>query len=151
MFAEQRFQHLLKGLQLLGERRGMHVVLVGHVQMEKRTNSALDEWQAMGINLHKRLAPLVMHWATEAFYAHREEIVVEEEGGFRARKKGLTTGRRLLGCEETSGYDAKCRIKGLPYVTGTGGACIDMTMDARNFWDVVEGRPVPATPNEGND
>ena len=72
-------------------------------------------------------------WATEVLYAHREEMVVEEDGGFGStRKRGTASGRRLLGTEKTAGYDAKNRLDDLPSV-------IEMPRDAANFWAVVNG------------
>lgn len=132
VYAEAKWQKMLGALTELSQKRDMHIILVGHSQIVQRKSVTLDDWQANGVDLHKRLAPLTREWATEVLFAHREEMVIEEDDRFGSKKKkGTASGRRLLGTEKAAGYEAKNRLEHLP-------AVIEMTRDAKNFWDIVK-------------
>lgn len=103
--ATEEWRKLLAGLDVLRRKRGMEVILLAHATIKTFANPAGDDYSRYECKLHKGAAALVKEWADVNLFAIHEEFVREVRG----KKKGASTGRRVIHTERTAAWDAKNR------------------------------------------
>lgn len=103
---------LLARLDILRDRRGMHVVLVAHAAVRRFQNPEGEDFDRYSIKLHEKSAGPIKEWSDAVLFATWETLTRETESG---RNKGVHTGRRVLYTERHAAWDAKNRF-GLPPV-----------------------------------
>jgi hypothetical protein len=103
--ATEEWRKLLSALDVLRSRKNMEVILLAHATIKTFQNPAGDDYSRYECKLHKGAAALVREWADVNLFAVHEEFVSDKKG----RKKGVSTGRRVIHTERTAAWDAKNR------------------------------------------
>ena len=101
---------LLARLDILRDRRGMHVVLVAHSAVRKYQNPEGEDFDRYSIKLHEKSAGPIKEWCDAVLFATWETLTREADNG---KVKGVHTGRRVIYTERHAAWDAKNRY-GLP-------------------------------------
>ena len=108
------WRQFLDGVTALRDRRGMTILLIGHSEVKRFDDPANDAYDRYQPRLHQRAADLVVESMDAVLFATQQTVVTSEEVGFNAkRKRGISTGRRLLYTQEAPAWRAKNRY-GLP-------------------------------------
>lgn len=101
----------LKHLDVLQEKHGKNVILVGHSTIQKMEDPTSDPYDRYTIDTHKKNIPVIVNNADAVLFARHDLIVKEKENSKRLR--AIPTGERFLHCLESPAYVAKNRF-GLP-------------------------------------
>jgi hypothetical protein len=107
--ALDEWRRLLAQLDRLRDRRGMHVVLIAHAWIKPFKNPDGDDYDRYEMKLHAKASGLIREWADMVLFANHETLVRDDKG----RKKGVSTGARIVHTERRAAWDAKNRY-GLP-------------------------------------
>jgi hypothetical protein len=103
---------LLARLDILRDRRGMHVVLVAHAAVRRFQNPEGEDFDRYSIKLHEKSAGPIKEWCDAVLFATWETLTRETDNG---KNKGVHTGKRVIYTERHAAWDAKNRY-GLPPV-----------------------------------
>lgn len=103
--ATEEWRKLLKGFDVLRGRKGMEIILLAHATIKSFANPAGDDYSRYECKLHRGAAALVREWADVNLFAVHEEFTRDVKG----KKKGISTGRRVIHTERTAAWDAKNR------------------------------------------
>jgi hypothetical protein len=106
--AHEEFRLLVSALDMLQEKRAMHVVLLMHSQVKKFDNPSgvnFDRWEP---KMHQRISRTVVEWCENVVFGYFE--VEAGKLGDEKKAKGVSTGRRMLGTRQNALYDAKNRM-----------------------------------------
>lgn len=82
---------VLKALDTLRERRGMHIVLTAHSKIEKFEAPDLDSYDRYGPKLNKHISALIQEWADEVLFVNYRVLTRKTEEGF-GNKRTLAIG-----------------------------------------------------------
>lgn len=99
----------LARLERLQNKRGMHLVLLGHAVARDHKDPELDSWKRWSPKLHSAAADLICEWCEAVLYG--THLAFAKKDGLKVR--GVSTGERVLFTEWTPGHVAKNRW-GLP-------------------------------------
>jgi hypothetical protein len=114
IFALDEWNFLIRGLEALRTRRGMHAILLAHCQVEKFNDPETDTYDRYAPNLNKHASALLQEWADEVLFASRKKFIRKQDVGFnKERTIAVGTDERYLQTQETAGVHAKNRL-GLP-------------------------------------
>jgi len=100
------WRDLLKGLDILRD-KGMMIIMIAHstvVRFESPDSDGYDRWD---LRLHKRAKALLCDWADAILFANHETNVVSTNNS--ERKRGISTGKRVLHTVEKAAWTAKNR------------------------------------------
>lgn len=135
--AMEDWRSLARGLEVLQEKRGMHVVILAHAGVETFKNPAGEDYQRFSPKLAGKSmggpCSLWKEWCHAVLFATYELSFSGKKEG--AMKKADATGNRLLYCTWTPAHDAKNRW-GLP-------DSIALDWDELMAWK-AKGSPAPA-------
>ena len=104
--AADAWRGILKGFDALRD-SGMIVIVLAHshvVRFESPDSDGYDRWN---LRLHKKVASLVSDWADAVLFANQEVNLVQTSNS--DRKRGTTTGKRILHTTERPAWSAKNR------------------------------------------
>ena len=101
---------LLKILEALSFKKGMHIILTGHSKIKSFDSPTLDSYGTHVSAMHEKIAPAVIQWCDGVIFCDYKVTVAEKENG---KMKGVGNGERTLFCQERPAYTAKNRF-GLP-------------------------------------
>ncbi len=111
--AGEEFARLIKQLERLQEKTGMHVILIGHSEIktfqDPMNNAGYDRYQ---LKLHKIASGIVKEAVENIFFANYEVVTKQEKGDRKAKAYG--DGERVMFTERRPSFDAKNRL-GLPF------------------------------------
>jgi hypothetical protein len=113
------WRHILEGLDLLREQKGMGIILLAHTGKERQEDPEHPAYDKHAPRLHKYSTALITEWADAVLFATRKVIMKTEDAGFgkeRATASGLGKdgGERVLRCIGSPSCTAKNRYN-LPY------------------------------------
>lgn len=90
--------------------RGLHVVLIGHAKVERFENPTTDAYDRYNLQLHKKAAAEVSHWADEILFTNYKVHIRKSEEGFKERKVAVGAGERVVYTTEGPAHIAKSRL-----------------------------------------
>lgn len=94
--------------------RKMHVVLIGHAQIDRFSDPEVGDWDRFKPRLHKKTVDMVTEWCSEVFFVGYRTYTSKEDGGFGKEKTRATgSGERFMRTQERPTFYAKNRL-GLP-------------------------------------
>lgn len=113
-------------LDKIREVRGMTVILIGHAKIERFEDPGNEAYDRYSLQMHRKAAAEVMHWADEVLFANYKTFVRKTEQGFRERNVAAGTGERFLFTREMPAYYAKNRLDLPP----------ELPMPKEGGWDI---------------
>lgn len=122
--AVEAWEQLLRRLEQLQVKRGMHLILIAHAVSRDHNDPDHDAWKRWSMQLHRKSADLISGWVDAVLFA-APEMVSKREG---LKTRGFATGERLLYTEAAGSHEGKNRY-GLPP---------SMPLDWAGFWSAVQ-------------
>ncbi len=122
--ALELFQRLAGWLDALRDRKGMHVVLLGHAVTSVVQNPEGADYTKYTLKMHKAAAAFWKEWADVLLFAHMDISVKTTERGDKAlTSKGKARGGdRVIETSATPAFDAKNRFNLPETLSMTWGA-----------------------------
>lgn len=111
--ALDKWRELLRGFDILRD-EGMNVIVLAHSHIIRFESPDSDGYDRFTMRLHKKANATLHDWADAVLFANHETRVVSASGG--DRKRGVSTGRRVLHTEEQAAWLAKNRFSMDPTV-----------------------------------
>lgn len=103
---DDKWKRIQTGLDILRERKGMHIVAIAHAVPQLFDPPDNDPYMRYGIKLHKRAASLWTEWAEMLLFINYKANVIATQTG-KAKAKG--TGDRVIFTQERPAWIAKSR------------------------------------------
>ena len=108
--ALSEWRELFRRIDALIEAKNMAVVLIAHSQVKRFDDPVNESYDRYQIKLHESASALVYEWSDVVGYAHKEVVTTKSDTGFgNQRNRGISTGVRVLQCQETASAVAKNR------------------------------------------
>ncbi|MCU0659683.1 MAG: ATP-binding protein [Polyangiaceae bacterium] len=107
--AVETWEQLLRRLEQLQAKRGMHLVLIAHAVARDHKDPDHDAWKRWTMKLHSKSADVIAGWVDAVLFA-APEMVAKKEG---LKTRGFATGERLLYTQAAGSHEGKNRY-GLP-------------------------------------
>ncbi len=104
------FRGVIARLELLWERRGMNIIIIGHQYVKLFKNPGGDDYDRYWLHAHEKISGLVKKWTDVVGFCHFEEFSRKLEDGDSDHTKGFSTGRRVMSFEREAAFDAKSRF-----------------------------------------
>jgi hypothetical protein len=117
--AAAEWRVLLHRLDELRLKRGMHVILIGHVLVKTFKNPTGEDYDRFRPKLDDKALGLLREWCEVIGLVTFDDVAKKTKGATRAR--GVSSGRRVIHLEHNAAWDAKTRLP-LP-------AEIDLTLE----------------------
>jgi len=109
--AAAEWRNVLDGLELLRRERGMGVILICHVKVQRIETPTNDGYDAYVLKLHSRASALVEEWADiVGFAAHRIKTKQVDAGFGNKETKALKSTERVLHLEPHPAYPSGSRF-----------------------------------------
>lgn len=105
--ALDKWRELLRGLDRMRD-NGMMVIVLAHSTIVRFESPESDGYDRHQMRLHKKANAVLHDWADAVLFANHETRVVSASGG--DRKRGVSTGRRVLHTVEQAAWMAKNRF-----------------------------------------
>lgn len=102
-----KHQRVRKAAELLRDRKGMNVVFLAHVEIDRLDPPDGDPYTSYSLQLHKESAPVYVNSCDLVGFLKQETFVMGEEG---SSKKARTSGERILSVEMTPASVSKNRL-----------------------------------------
>ena len=102
------FRTVLQQLDLLRERRGMHVIGLVHAKIVKHSDPAGGDWDRWTMKLHDKVVGLFIEWCHEIGFVHFVDKTTKASKW--AKAKGLSKGERIIEFDRSATWDAKTRL-----------------------------------------
>lgn len=118
IYALEYWNRILKGFDMLRDKKGMAIVLIAHAKIEKFDDPSADSYDRFSLKLHKQSNALVREWADEVLFCCYKSYMKASDDG---KNKAIGTGERVLKCQERPSYSAKNRLdmpESIPFVKG---------------------------------
>lgn len=104
------WRQFLDGINALRNDKGMAIILIGHVQINRFESPEHDSIDRYDLKLHKRANALIQESVDCILFAKHKTLTKTEELGFnQKRTRGVSTGQRVICTTETPAYVAKNR------------------------------------------
>lgn len=114
MIAADKWRDVLDGLNALRNEKGMCVILIAHSSIKRFDSPETEPYDRYQPKLQDRSNALIREWADAVLFANYKTLVKKDDVGFnKTVARGISTGERLLFCNERPAYMAKNRY-GLP-------------------------------------
>ena len=104
---DDKWKAIQTGLDMLREKRGMHIVCIAHAVPVTFDPPDADPYQKYNIKLHKRAAALWTEWAEMLLFLNYKAKVISGENG--GKGKAIGKGERVIYTQERPAYLAKSR------------------------------------------
>lgn len=104
--ALDEWRRLLARLDSLRTSRGMHIIVLAHAAIKSFRNPEGDDFDRYTLKLHQGAASLIKEWSDAVLFAQHETLTHGEKN---ARKKGISTGARIIYSQRRAAWDAKSR------------------------------------------
>ena len=101
VLAVEAWAELLRQLEALQRKRGMHLVMIAHAVARDHKDPDHDAWKRWAMKLHAKSADVIAGWVDALLFA-APEMVSKKEG---LKVRGFATGERLLYTEATGSHD----------------------------------------------
>lgn len=108
---ETELRSFLAALERMQRANGMNILLVAHVHVKKYSPPDSEPFDRFDMKMREKSAALIREWCHAVFFAQHEILVSQVKG--ESKKRGFSTGERVIRTEEQAGYRAKNRY-GLP-------------------------------------
>jgi len=109
--ALKKWQELVALLSNLRTKKGMNIILIGHVEVGKHSDPTLNvEYDRYTLKLNKKAAALLREFVDTVLFA-KYEVFTKRDG---MKHKAVGDGARVMYTEWRPGFDAKNRF-GLPF------------------------------------
>jgi hypothetical protein len=110
--AKDKWDFLLRGMDVLRTQRGMMVILLAHAKVTRFENPETDAYDRYDLDLHKSSAGMIQEWCDEVLFASSRVFTRTEELGFgKERKIAVGSGERFIRTTETAAAVAKNRLR----------------------------------------
>jgi hypothetical protein len=114
MIAADKWRTVLDGLNALRNDKGMCVILIAHSSIKRFDSPETEPYDRYQPKLQDRSNALIREWADAVLFANYKTMIRKDDVGFnKTVARGVSTGERLLFCNERPAYMAKNRY-GLP-------------------------------------
>ena len=112
LIAAEKWRVILEGLNALRLERGMVVILLAHTTIKRFDSPEVEPFDRYQPKLQERSNALVREWCDAVLFANYKTIVKHDDVGFnKTTNRGISTGERLLYCNERPAYMAKNRYQ----------------------------------------
>jgi len=112
LIAAEKWRVILEGLNALRLERGMVVILIAHTTIKRFDSPEVEPFDRYQPKLQERSNALVREWCDAVLFANYKTIVKHDDVGFnKTTNRGISTGERLLYCNERPAYMAKNRYQ----------------------------------------
>lgn len=101
------WRDLLKAIEQLQAKTGMHVVMIAHSQIKTFKSPDQADFDRYTMKLNEKAAGLIKEWSEAVFFANHETVTHEDKRTKRVR--GIDTGARLIHTQRRAAWDAKTR------------------------------------------
>ena len=105
--ALEHWKPVITRLRHLRERRGMHVILLGHVALKTYKNPFGADWERYVPKLQDKAASFIREIVGYVLFARFESFAVKDETDKRVR--GMSSDARILHTQWNAAFDAKNR------------------------------------------
>lgn len=95
-----------KAAEILRDRKGMHVVFIGHVEVDRLDPPDGDPYSAYSMQLHKESVPIYVNNSDVVAFMKQEMFIVGDDG----QKKAKATGNRVISVELNPASVSKNRL-----------------------------------------
>jgi hypothetical protein len=110
VIAADYWRNILEGLTALRDDKGMAIVLIAHCEIKRFDSPEVEPYERYQPKLQARSSALVQEWCDGVFFCNYRVVTKETEVGFNKEvRRGVTTGERLMYCNEKPAYLAKNR------------------------------------------
>jgi hypothetical protein len=110
VIAAEYWRQILEGLSALRDERGMAVVLIAHTEIKRFDSPETEPYDRYRPKLQDRSSALIQEWCDAVLFCNYRVLTKETEVGFNKEvRRGITTGERLMYCNEKPAYLAKNR------------------------------------------
>lgn len=111
MIVADRWREVLAGLNALRNDKGMVVILIAHTLIKRFDSPEVEPYDRYQPKLQERSNAILREWADAVLFANYKTIVKKDDVGFnKTNNRGISTGERLLYCNERPAYMAKNRF-----------------------------------------
>lgn len=108
--AMQRVNEVLIALNFLRDKRQMSTIIVAHSEIKRFDSPLTEPYDRYQPKLQRSLSALMQEWADAVLFATYDVSVKSEEVGFDKKvRRGISSGDRILYCEERPAFFAKNR------------------------------------------
>lgn len=107
VLVDTKWQAIQAGLDMLREKKGMHIVCIAHAVAQTFDPPDSDPYARYTIKLHKRAASLWTEWAEMLLFLQYKSKVQKSQDGPKA--KAIGKGERVIYTQERPAYIAKSR------------------------------------------
>lgn len=108
--AMQRINDVLIALNFLRDKRQMSAILVAHSEIRRFDSPLTEPYDRYQPKLQRALSALMQEWADAVLFATYDVSVKSEDVGFNKEvRRGISSGDRILYCEERPAFFAKNR------------------------------------------
>jgi len=112
MIAAEKWRVILEGLNALRMDRGMIVILLAHATIKRFDSPEVEPFDRYQPKLQERSNALVREWCDAVLFANYKTVIKHDDVGFnKTVNRGISTGERLLFCNERPAYMAKNRYQ----------------------------------------
>ena len=110
IIASDRWREILEGLNALRNDRSMAVILLAHTTIKRFDSPEVEPYDRYQPKLQERSSAVIREWADAVLFANYKTIVKKDDVGFnKTSNRGISTGERMLFCNERPAYMAKNR------------------------------------------
>lgn len=110
LIAAEKWRMILEGMNALRLDRGMIVILLAHTTIKRFDSPEVEPYDRYQPKLQERSNALVREWCDAVLFANYKTIVKHDDVGFnKTTNRGISTGERLMFCNERPAYMAKNR------------------------------------------
>lgn len=109
------WRHILDGLDVLRDKKGMAIILLAHAKVEKFEDPETTAYDRYSPRMHKDASAMLREWVDAVLFATRKIITKTEDAGFNKKRTtaaglGANGGDRILRCEGSPACLAKNRF-----------------------------------------
>ncbi len=106
----QEWRLFLRALEVLRDKKGMHIVLIAHEHRKPFSDPELGSFEMYRPKLQEKVWALTNEWCDAVLFAQFDQALLEKEG---QKSRAIVNGRRVLRTQRGTGFVAKNRF-GLP-------------------------------------
>jgi hypothetical protein len=108
---QHEMRALLGSVERMQRSSGVNVLLVGHAAAKRYAPPDSEPYERYDLKMHEKCSALMREWVDCVFFAQHEVVVRELKN--ESKRRGFSTGERVIRTTETAAWRAKNRY-GLP-------------------------------------